>query len=254
MTCLVLFQRLPPNLSSTKSEKFVEFELDKVKSLSSSNFDEIRTYSVVVDDEVLTELFRILKPKKKLSIHGCISDRNAGQLLQIDLKIHGFVDIMIAKDPATEERFAICQKPGWDLGAGASLPKSISSSKPISNASWKLTLNDLAEDDVVDENELLNDGIVPKTRASLNCSPSEVTGNKRACANCTCGLSEIEAREAQEGIKIERVAQDSGKSSCGNCYKGDAFRCGSCPFLGKPAFEPGQEKITLALSDDSYFR
>lgn len=39
-------------------------------------------------------------------------------------------------------------------------------------------------------------------------------------------------------------------SNCGGCYKGDAFRCASCPFLGKPAFEPGQEKLILQLTDD----
>ncbi|CAN0204818.1 unnamed protein product [Hapterophycus canaliculatus] len=37
-------------------------------------------------------------------------------------------------------------------------------------------------------------------------------------------------------------------SACGNCSKGDAFRCAGCPFLGKPAFEKGQEK-TIMLAD-----
>ena len=75
---------------------------------------------------------------------------------------------------------------------------------------------------------------------------------KRACKNCSCGRAEMEegGKEGGKGVVLPVMTEEELKesvSSCGNCYKGDAFRCGGCPFLGKPAFEPGQEKLVIKL-------
>ena len=97
---------------------------------------------------------------------------------------------------------------------------------------------------------------------------------RRACKDCTCGLREeiesedaakrTEADAALEAVKkkaavgVKLNAEDlaeldftvQGKpSSCGNCFLGDAFRCDGCPYIGLPAFKPG-EQVQVGLMDD----
>jgi hypothetical protein len=113
---------------------------------------------------------------------------------------------------------------------------------------------------------------------------------KKACKGCTCGLRELQEEEERnanvvqldtedmdmpnaapaEGGKrtevtetiigkdgkpktIKRIQVDTkgATSSCGSCFLGDAFRCSSCPYLGLPAFEPGQKvEIPAGMDDD----
>lgn len=114
------------------------------------------------------------------------------------------------------------------------------------------------DDDLIDEDELLTEQ--DKMRPVMpppECQP-KVGKRRRACKDCTCGL----AQQLEQEDKAKREAADKalntmklesehlaevdftvqGKvGSCGNCALGDAFRCDGCPYIGLPAFKPGEE-------------
>ncbi|POM60578.1 Anamorsin domain containing hypothetical protein [Phytophthora palmivora] len=114
---------------------------------------------------------------------------------------------------------------------------------------WTVLADDFGDeqdDDIIDEDTLLDDTDEVLQAAKADCG-EKVGGKKRACKNCTCGLKDEEDKPVMSEKDLNQLV-----SGCGNCFKGDAFRCGSCPFLGKPAFKPGMEKVLLNLdnSDD----
>ena len=137
-------------------------------------------------------------------------------------------------------------KPSWKLGAstavGITAPRTV----------WSMGTSEIS-DDLVDENELLNDNIqVKKVSGCDEDGPAE-RGTRRACKNCSCGLKEEEDAAAAAGIKLNLDDASMMKSACGNCSKGDAFRCASCPHRGKPAFQDTTSvggSVKLALGDD----
>lgn len=211
----------------------------RMETLEMNFFHECYVLSFIPSDEVLAEILRVLIPKGKLLLEKQIPDRVTGQNLCSDLQIAGFIDTMAAKDPTTGERFVVCQKPSWTTNESAAITITESVATTATSSKWKMNLNDLAESDLVDEDELLDDGIT----IPANAPCGEASTKRRACKDCTCGFAEeIEAESAANTLPK--------KSSCGNCYKGDAFRCASCPFLGKPAFEPNSNKVVLAGMDD----
>lgn len=78
----------------------------------------------------------------------------------------------------------------------------------------------------------------------------DVKQTRKACKNCSCGLRELLLDEEEQddlvaagfdGVQPTAVVKKKGvkkmkstvTSSCGNCYLGDAFRCGGCPYLGE---------------------
>ncbi|KAL9188353.1 hypothetical protein ACHAXT_006731 [Thalassiosira profunda] len=116
----------------------------------------------------------------------------------------------------------------------------------------KVTLNLDDDDDQIDEDDLLAGGgegmLAPPPAIDVEArarAAGDDCGGRKACDNCTCGRAEEEAAEARGEEKKE-----PHKSECGNCAKGDAFRCAGCPYLGKPAFKEGEEHLVLKLNDD----
>lgn len=63
---------------------------------------------------------------------------------------------------------------------------------------------------------------------------------KKACADCSCGRKELEEEYVEPEAVKAAITQATVTSSCGSCYLGDAFRCGTCAYVGLPAFDPSE--------------
>ncbi|RIB11327.1 cytokine-induced anti-apoptosis inhibitor 1, Fe-S biogenesis-domain-containing protein [Gigaspora rosea] len=142
------------------------------------------------------------------------------------------------------------KKPIYEVGATFALPFATKASKGDNStvnkkAIWTLTGDD---EELENEDELLDDDDLIKPDKSTLVRPDcETSGKRKACKNCSCGLA-----EELENEKLATQQSQQIKSSCGNCYLGDAFRCSTCPYLGMPSFAPG-EKVVLAgnmMQDD----
>lgn len=121
-----------------------------------------------------------------------------------------------------------------------------------------ITGEDDDDDELIDEDTLLTEEDLRRPVAvPPECAP-RVGKRRRACKDCTCGLAEKIAAEdaakrstADVQLKALKLGADDlaevdftvqGKvGSCGNCSLGDAFRCDGCPYIGMPAFKPGEE-------------
>lgn len=128
-----------------------------------------------------------------------------------------------------------CRKPAWKAGAvsrGLKLKKKTKTKKATSVQQWQSAANDGGEDDLIDDDDLLEGFVAP---VATKVKKSDCSTKRRACANCSCGRAEME----REGNELTEEQLQQTTSACGNCHKGDAYRCSTCPHLGKPAYEPG---------------
>lgn len=152
-------------------------------------------------------------------------------------------------------------------GAAVKLPKRSSAASRAKKASiWSAHTSD----PIADPSSLLTEADKQRPVCVLpDPSTGKAVKRRRACKDCTCGLAELEQQEAEqakanafflegdadipEHVKqatsgVERIWPEEKRgeakktSSCGSCYLGDAFRCGSCPYLGESRSQKGPRR------------
>lgn len=137
-------------------------------------------------------------------------------------------------------------KPNWEVGATFSLKKPTPQAPKPATAvnTWKLAM-DMDGEEMVDEDELLTEADLVKPDPAAAEDDCEVgAAGRKACKNCNCGRAEGKIELTED--MLDNPQNMSG--GCGSCALGDAFRCASCPYLGKPSFKEG-EKIVMDVTE-----
>ncbi|KAK4039169.1 cytokine-induced anti-apoptosis inhibitor 1, Fe-S biogenesis-domain-containing protein [Parachaetomium inaequale] len=168
----------------------------------------------------------------------------------------GFVKPEYEEEEVVPLRFGLGKnkKGGAAAAAAAPAPAGVG----FVDFSDDLDLDAEDDDDVIDEETLLTEEDLRRPiQQPPECAP-QPGKKRRACKDCTCGLAarmeaEDKARRAKADSDLNTLKLKSedlneldftvqGKTgSCGSCYLGDAFRCSDCPYIGLPAFKPGEE-------------
>lgn len=198
----------------------------------------------------LQAIFKVLKPGGSFILNTDLASTTHQP--ESELILSGFVDITVKK---TANRYElVAQRPPWDVNAAAPLSfkkKNVTTTAApavttasASSSVWNLAASDMNDLDVdlVGEDELLaKDKVVLPVKVATDCGTG-AGPTKKACKNCSCGLAEQQAAEETGTTSAKPV------SACGSCGLGDAFRCSTCPFLGKPAFSTSTTgAVKLAL-------
>ncbi|KAG2765093.1 Anamorsin [Phytophthora cactorum] len=219
-----------------------------------NTFDAVVSFNEQTEqlDVELAAVLPLLKAGGVLQLHVANVQEEKKNAILMALMIGGLVDTSDKQESSPifpEFPGAVCFSSKKQSFESAAIPlaKKSTTTQPIKK--WTVLADDFSDeqdDDIIDEDTLLDDTDEVLQTAKADCG-EKVGGKNRACKNCTCGLKDEEDKPVMSEKDLNSLV-----SGCGNCFKGDAFRCGSCPFLGKPAFKPGMEKVLLNLdnSDD----
>ncbi|XP_060837668.1 anamorsin homolog isoform X2 [Rhopalosiphum padi] len=198
-----------------------------------------------VDDNIPSDLSLIPTYTSLLVAGGTLMAKTTvgtEETLVKHMKLCGFLNIFVSK---SIPGMVIGNMPTYKVGTSDKVTL-IPGTKENVISAWKLDDNNsetISEDDLLEADDLKK----PDTSSLRVCA---TTKKAKACKDCTCGLAEeLETNRLKDTPKPDT---SNAKSSCGSCYLGDAFRCASCPYLGMPAFRPG-EKVQLSgnlLQDD----
>lgn len=226
--------------SATEGDVLVEnIERLFLASHSPSSLDLIYVTTAKINNDHLGNLLKLLKPSGKLALK---KFPESPKELITNLKMCGYINY---KD---ENNMIFAEKPNYEIGSAVKLNLQQNLTKEYNKSQiaeiWKVKVNDDVNDDEhIDDQTLLDDNDLRKPNED-ELRVCGTTGKRKACKNCSCGLAEeLDAENKQKSAADTKNA----KSSCGSCYLGDAFRCSSCPYLGMPAFKPGE---TVKLADD----
>jgi len=279
------YQSLITDLESTTKvdRQLLDRLIDEATVLEPSSYSSIHVTLSETDYEGLKPklasfLSQILSGLIPLgTLHLLALSSGLHMLLPNSLTSAGFVVISSTTDSET----IIAQKPAAPsvLPNGAVFLRKLNRRKTEDSEKKKADLWTITSSSpstpLIDAESLLTEE--DKQRPVPTCEPINPNApprRKKACKGCTCGLAEVEEEErrnakvvlvdaSQNGDGVAVVVEKSEKerilsaaraapkatSSCGSCFLGDAFRCASCPYLGLPAFKPG-EKVEIDFGMD----
>ena len=169
-----------------------------------------------------------------------VAEQDAEQVQSL-VKMNGFSNVQL--NP--EKGILVAQKPQFKAGGTSLKDRKKKKEEPAASENPWGNLESNGDAQLINEDTLMKGDTTEDVTAKFGKDGDRIVAGK-PCADCSCGKKEL--FEGAGISTIQKLETGQVESSCGKCYLGDAFRCATCPYLGKPAFEPG-DKVKLSNAD-----